>query len=137
VQGLEPYHWLTGQWQPEEIQFLKKRFAKLETEWTLSEESELIDLGGQGVLSPDYVFTHQPSGQRVVMEIFGYWRKGGLATRMELLKQHGPSNVLLAISEELHVGEELTEGLPQEVYTFRTIPNAKEVLSRLNQMREG
>ncbi len=133
-QGLEPYNWLTGQWQPEEMQFLKKRFAKLKTDWTLSEDVELIDLGGQGVLVPDYVFVHQPTGRRVLMEIFGYWRKGGLATRLELLKKHGSKNILLAVSDELHVDEELTEELPQEVYRFRTIPNAKEVEQRLNQM---
>ena len=68
------------------------------------------------------------------MEIFGYWRKGGLARRLELLKKHGPPNVLLAVSEELHVDEELTAELPQEVYTFRTIPNAREVLERLDGM---
>lgn len=132
--GLEPYHWLTGQWQPEEMQFLKKRFAKLKTDWVLSEEPELVDLGGRGVLVPDYVFIHPPTGKRVLMEIFGFWRKGGLATRLELLKQHGPPNVLLALSEELHVEEELTGDLPQEVYTFRSIPNAREVVERLDEM---
>lgn len=135
--GLEPYQWLTGQWQPEEMQFLKQRFGKVTTDWILSEETELIDLGGQGVLVPDYVFVHKPTGQRVLMEIFGYWRKGGLAKRLELLKEHGPPNLLLAVSEELHVDEELTEDLPQEVYTFRSIPNTREVAERLDRMLEG
>lgn len=132
--GLEPYNWLTGQWQPEEMQFLKKRFAKVKTDWVLSEEPELIDLGGQGVLVPDYVFVHPPTGKRVLMEIFGFWRKGGLQSRLELLKQHGPPNVLLALADELHVEEELTGELPQEVYTFRSIPNARDVVNRLDEM---
>lgn len=132
--GLEPYAWLTAQWQPEEMQFLKHRFDKVTTDWTLTEEPELIDLGGQGVLVPDYVFEHKPTGKRVLMEIFGYWRKGGLARRLQLLKEHGPPNLLLAVSEELHVDEELQEELPQEVYTFRSIPNAREVVERLDQM---
>lgn len=134
--GLEPYKWLTGQWQPEEMGFLKKRFAKLKTDWVLSEDPELIDLGGEGVLVPDYVFVHPPSGKRVLMEIFGFWRKGGLATRLKLLKKHGPPNVLLALSEELHVEEDQTGELPQEVYTFRSVPNAKEVVKRLDAMLE-
>ena len=136
-QGLEPYHWMVGQWQPEEMQFLKKRFPKQKTDWTLTEETDLIDLGGEGVLVPDYVFLHEPTGKRVVMEIFGYWRKGGLAKRLELLKKHGPPDILLAVSEELHVDEELTADLPQEVYTFRTIPNAREVADRLDGMLKG
>ncbi len=132
--GLEPYHWLTGQWQPEEMQFLKQRFAKLKTDWELTEDAELIDLGGQGVLVPDYVFVHKPSGKRVFMEIFGFWRKGGLTTRLELLKKHGPKNVLLALSDELNVEENRTEDLPQEVYTFRTMPIARDVVKRLDEM---
>ncbi len=132
--GLEPYAWLTGQWQPEEMQFLKQRFDKVSTDWLLTEEPELFDLGGQGVLVPDYVFVHKPTGRRVLMEIFGYWRKGGLAKRLELLKEHGPQNVLLAVSEELHVDEERAGELPQEVYTYRTIPNAREVVERLDRM---
>ncbi len=132
--GLEPYRWMVGQWQPEEMQFLKKRFAKIDTDWELGEEAELIDLGGEGVLVPDYVFVHPPTGRRVFMEIFGFWRKGALTRRLELLKKHGPPNILLALSEELHVEEEQTEGLPQEVYTFRSIPNAREVVKRLDEM---
>ena len=134
--GLEPYHWMVGQWQPEEMQFLKKRFAKLDTEWELTEEAELIDLGGEGVLVPDYVFVHQPTGRRVFLEIFGFWRKGALTRRLELLREHGPTNILLALSEELHVEEEQIAGLPQEVYTFRSIPNAREIVKRLDEMLE-
>lgn len=134
--GLEPFQHLTGQWQPEEMQFLKKRFAKLETDWLLSEELELIDLGGWGVLVPDYVFLHPPTGNKIYMEIFGFWRKGSVGSRIELLKHHGPANVLLALADELHVEEEQTEELPQEVYRFRSVPNAKEVLTRLDAMLE-
>ena len=117
------------------MQFLKKRWEKLKTDWRLSEEPELIDLGGQGVLVPDYVFEH-PSGKKVYMEIFGFWRKGGVHSRIELLKNHGPKNVLLALADELHVDEEKTQELPQEVYRFRSVPIAKEVAQRLDAMLE-
>ena len=134
--GLEPFQHLAGQWQPEEMQFLKKRFAKLETDWQLKEDPELIDLGGEGVLVPDYVFFHPPTGKKVYMEIFGFWRKGSIGSRIELLKDQGPKNVLLALADELHVDEEKTEQLPQEVYRFRSVPNAKDVVERLDAMLE-
>ncbi len=60
------------------------------------------------------------------MEILGFWRRGAVESRLELLRRHGPRNVILAVSRELRVDEE-TADLPGELYTFRTVPVAREV----------
>ncbi len=132
--GLQPYTRLTGQWQPEELAWLPEQFDKLATDWQISTDAELVDLGGRGVLVPDYVFEH-PSGQRVFMEVFGFWNKGAIASRVELLRQHGPGNLILALSKQLATGREGLEELPGEIYVFRASPIARKVLKLLEEQR--
>ena len=133
-EGLRSHTHLTGQWQPEEMQFLRIQFPKIKSDWTILEETELLDLGGEGVLAPDYVFEHSPSGQRVYMEILGFWRRGAVDSRLALLRRHGPKNLILAISRELHIEQEELEELPNDVYLFRSAPVASEMVKRLKKM---
>jgi predicted nuclease of restriction endonuclease-like RecB superfamily len=135
--GLRPYAHLSGQWQPGEMAWLLEEFPKLESDWDISSQAELIDLGGKGVLVPDYAFRHRPTGRRVFMEVFGFWRRGAVASRLNLLREHGPENLILALSKELHVGEEDMADLPGEVYVFRSVPIAREVLGLLTRWEGG
>ncbi|MCH9650554.1 MAG: DUF790 family protein [Deltaproteobacteria bacterium] len=129
--GLKPYNRLTGQWQPQELTFLPEQLARLDCGWEVSTEAELLPLGNQGILVPDYVFTHPASGRRVLMEVFGFWNKGAIASRLELLRQHGPDNLILAMSRSLASGAENLEDLPSEIYQFRTAPVARQVVKLL------
>ncbi len=131
--GLRSPSKLTGQWQPEEVSWLPRRFAELDTPWQVSTEGELVDLGGEGVLVPDFIFDHAESGTRVVMEVLGYWRRGAVESRLELLRRHGPKNLLLAISKQLAGGEEDLDQIPGEVYVYRKSPLARQVLKHLQR----
>ncbi len=133
--GLRPYTRLVGQWQPEELRWLPEQFEKLGTEWEVSTDGELVDLGGEGVLVPDFVFHHPPSGTRAVMEVFGFWKKGALASRLKLLRKHGPKNLVLAISKQLAGGQEGLDEIPGEVYVYTTTPVARKVLKILAGFR--
>lgn len=134
--GLQPIGHSTGQWMPDEVAWLEQQFNKVKTDWTISPEAEVINLGGQGVLAPDYIFVHKPTGMKVYMEILGFWRRGSVQTRLDLLKKHGPPNMILATSKELAVDEEEAEQLPGEVYVFRQTPIAREINKLLESMRE-
>jgi predicted nuclease of restriction endonuclease-like RecB superfamily len=125
--GLVTHRELRGQWQPEEIGWLSTQFAKLDSPWKLSEATEVIDLGGQGLIVPDFVFIHSRTGRRVILEIFGYWRRAAIASRIELLEATGHRDIILAVSKELRVAEGELEGLPAEIYVFRHQPVAREV----------
>ena len=130
-QGLRSHTKLTGQWQPEELQWLPKQFAELETDWQVSTDGELVNLGGEGVLVPDYVFTHKPTRTQVVMEVFGFWNKGAIESRLKLLRRRGPKNLILAVSSQLATGRDDFDDASAEVYVFRTHPIARKVLKRL------
>ena len=129
--GLAPPNHSRGQWLPDEILWLKERFPKLESDWEISTDTELVDLGGLGVLVPDYVFEHKKSRRRVFMEVFGFWRRGAIEGRLRLLKEHGPENLILALGRQLRVDDDALENVPGEVYQFRDAPIAREVLKLL------
>ena len=73
---------------------------------------------------------------KVYLDFLGYWRSGGVRTRLDLLSQYGPPNLILAISAELAVDEETSTGLPGEVYEFRRTPVARDILKILETMVE-
>lgn len=133
--GLTPYGHLTGQWQPEELTWLPEQFSKLESPWEVSTDGALVDLGGQGVLVPDFAFRHRESGFTVYMEVLGFWNKGAVAGRLKLLRHHGPANLLLALSKQLAAGRDELDELPGEVYVFRQAPVARQVLAALERLR--
>ena len=132
--GLQPHTRLTGQWQPDELTWLPEQFDKLDCDWRISTDAELVDLGGRGVLVPDYVFEHA-GGLRVYMEAFGFWNKGAVASRLELLRRHGPENLVLAISKQLAAGRDALDDIPGEVFVFRAAPVARKVLKLLEELR--
>ena len=132
--GLKPIGPSTGQWVPEEVAWLEERFGRLNTVWGMAAGSEIIDLGGRGVLVPDYVFTHPATGTKVYLDFLGYWRTGAVRTRLDLLRHHGPPNMILAISDDLAVDDETSAGQPGEVYRFRRTPVARDILGILDAM---
>ena len=132
--GLKPIGPSTGQWIPEEVAWLEDRFDRLKTVWRMAAGSEIIDLGGRGVLVPDYVFTHPASGTKVYLDFLGFWRSAAVRTRLDLLRRHGPPNLILAISDDLAVDDESSSGLPGEIYRFRRTPVARDILGILDAM---
>ena len=134
--GLRPYGRLPGQWQPEELGWLPDQLAELDAGWSVSTDGELVDLGGQGVLVPDFVFVHRDTGKRVLMDVLGFWNKSAVASRLRLLRRHGPPSLILAISKQLAAGQEGLDDLPAEVYVFRSAPLARQVLKILKTFVE-
>ena len=127
---LQSHTKLTGQWQPDELLALPDAFNKLNSPWKVEVGGDLVDLGGEGVLVPDFEFTHE-SGKKVQMEVLGFWRKGAVESRLDLLHRHGPKNLVLAISSALAAGREKLEDLPGEVYVFSRQPVARKVRKAL------
>lgn len=130
--GFAPPNRLLGGFVPEELNWFVEQFTKLESEWNVSDQSEIVDLGGRGVLVADFVFTHRGTGLVVPFEVLGYWRRSALESRLRLIRQHGTADLLLGIGRDLRVDEESLEDLPGEVYVFRSVPIAREVRERLD-----
>lgn len=116
-----------GAYETREATWFAERWLALDSGWELIRDAGLVEQGGEGVVVPDFSFR---KGKRVAhLEILGFWRKGTVARRLELMKRYGPQNLIIAVSKR-QCGEKTAE-LGDAVVSFaETIP-AKEVLKRV------
>lgn len=134
-QGLVTHARDVGAWLPELIEGFALRFAELSEAWQIDREVPLLNLGGELVV-PDFRFVHQ-DGFEASLEVLGYWRRGGVARRLELLAERGAPNLILAVDQGLKLGSEGVKGLSGPVVPFRELPNARTVLRALERLRKG
>ncbi|MDR3637656.1 MAG: DUF790 family protein [Isosphaeraceae bacterium] len=122
----------TGTYVPAELNAFVERFRHVAPAWELTEATDVIELGRDGVWVPDYRFVHRVTGLDVFVEVVGFWKRSSLERLLRLLPKHGPKRFLLAISDRLKVDEEALESLPGQVLRFREIPNAPELAAQLD-----
>lgn len=120
-----------GAYVPAELTAFVERFRQVAPAWELTEATDVIELGREGVWVPDYRFIHRATGVDVFVEVVGFWKRSSLERLLRLLPLHGPQRFLLAISDRMKVDEEALETLPGKVLRFREIPNASELAAQL------
>lgn len=133
-QGLVSHYPDRGVYVTREEQFLMDRFADLTTSWTLERRSEVVDLGGRGVLIPEFVLRHKTDGRVAYVELMGFWKREYLEARLALLKAEGPKNLILAVPWRLRGADDEFEDAPGEVLFFKDVIIAKELLERAERV---
>lgn len=123
----------TGAYVPPEINAFIERFRQVAPAWEVSEATDLIELGREGLWVPDYKFVHKASGLDVYLEVLGFWKRSSLDRLLRLLPEHGPPRFVLALSERLKVDDEALDALPGQVLRFKEIPNAPELAGLLDR----
>ncbi len=131
--GLRTHYADRGVYITDEEAHFVKRFSETAKGWALDKRPEIIDLDGRGVLVPDYVIRAE-DGREALFEIVGFWRKSYLESRGELLAQHGPKNLVLAVSQRLRASEDTLESMPGAVVFFKDVIPVKEVLARCQEV---
>ncbi|MHB1562252.1 MAG: DUF790 family protein [Isosphaeraceae bacterium] len=125
--GLVTHQADTGTYTPAELSAFVDRFRQVAPDWELSESTEVIELGRDGVWVPDYRLVHKASGTDVFLEVVGFWKKTSLERLLRLLPMHGPPRFVLAVSDKLKVDEEALSEMKGPVLRFKEIPNASEL----------
>ncbi len=98
--GLQSHYRSRGTWQSDEEKLLRKKLAAIDG-WQVSSSTEILSIGGQDVVVPDLVLTHDATGRRALIELVGYWRSDYMKRRAALLATHAPANLLLCVSRRL------------------------------------
>lgn len=80
-----------------------ERWEATRTDWQLEREVNLLPIPGS-VMVPDFRLVH-PDGRDYLLEIVGYWRPEYLRKKFAQVAKAGVSNLILAISEKLNLGE--------------------------------
>jgi predicted nuclease of restriction endonuclease-like RecB superfamily len=135
--GLVSHEADRGMYVPAEIKAFAERFRQVVPTWELSECTEIIELGREGIWVPDYRARHKASGTDVFVEVLGFWKRSSLERLLRLLPRHGPPRYVLAISERLKVDEGALGELPRSIFRFKEIPNAPELAALLDTFVGG
>ena len=95
----------TGVYVPAELTAFVERFRQVAPAWEISECTDVVELGREGVWVPDYRVVHAASGTDVFIEVLGFWKRSSLERLTRLLPLYGPPRFVLAISDRLKVDE--------------------------------
>ena len=114
-------------------QSFANRWKKLNSEWKLEREVDLIPLPGS-VMIPDFRFVH-PDGRDFLLEIVGFWHPQYLQKKFYQVKKAERDNLILAVSERLNLqkaGINFND-LPNRLIWFKNKLSPRDVLQVLNQ----
>lgn len=134
--GLISHYQDSGSYTPPELNAFVERFRQIAPAWEVSEASEIVELGREGVWVPDYKFVHRKTKTDVFVDVVGFWKRSSLERLTRLLPRLGPPRYVLAISEKLKVDEEALGELTGPILRFKEIPNATEMAALLEQFVE-
>ena len=98
------------------------------SDWTVSRRARVLDLGGEDVLIPDFTL-RSPDGREAHVEIIGFWRRSYLERRMDVLRRHGPANLVLCVSRRMATEKsaELLE-LSDRIVDFAEVISLRRVI---------
>ena len=120
---------------PDEVETLLARWGKRDSRLQARVASEVLSLPGVGVCVPDLVFEDPSTGERVFLEVLGFWRRAAVFQRAELVQAGLRDPVLFAVPSRLRVSEEvLPLDLPGALYVYKgsLLPGAVE--TRLEEL---
>ena len=122
-------------WISEDVRRLHLQLSERTTEWQVEHSDDLLNLPGFGVCVPDLTFTHKETGQKVYLEVMGYWSRNAVWKRVELVEAGLPHPIIFAVGKRLRVSEDiLDDSLPSQIYVYKGVMLAKSILERLEQM---
>ena len=132
--GLVSHQADAGTYAPAELKAFVDRFRQVAPAWEISDWTDVLELGREGVWVPDYRLVHVASGIDVFVEVLGFWKRSSLERLTRLLPRHGPPRFVLAISDRLKVDEEAIQELAVPILRFKEIPNATELVALLDRL---
>jgi predicted nuclease of restriction endonuclease-like RecB superfamily len=135
-EGLVSHQAETGAYVPPEATMFVELFRKKIADWELREETEIIPLGKQ-VWVPDYRLVHRATGNVVLLDILGFWRRSSAERHLAMLKEHAGAPFIVAISDQLNVEDSELEALPDHVVRFRNMPLPDEVAKRADLLNQN
>ena len=117
---------------PGEVAALLSDLRHQESPWQAAPADDILDLPGIGVCVPDLEFVHRESGQRVLLEVLGFWSRAAVWKRVEMVAAGLPHPIVFAVGKHLRVSEEvLGDDTPAALYVYARTMNARAILERV------
>jgi predicted nuclease of restriction endonuclease-like RecB superfamily len=117
---------------PEDIATLLVELHQQQSPWQATPSDAILDVPGVGVCVPDLEFAHRATGQRVFLELLGFWSRAAVWKRVDMAEAGLPFPIVFAVGKHLRVSEEaLPATLPAALYVYARAMNARAVLDRV------
>ncbi len=112
-----------------------EKFGGKRGKWLLTREDEVLVLGDT-VMIPDFALTHKDTGQRILIELVGFWHPDYLRRKVEKVRAAQCQNLLLLVYEGINLSREALRDVPSEVLYFKNKPVLKDVMTVVEAMAE-
>lgn len=117
-----------------EVEALLAAWTSLGARWTARPCERVIALPGEVVVAPDVVFDDPATGEEVFLEVFGFWSRTAVFTRVEQIRRGLGGRMILAVGKHLRVSEELLgDDDAGEIHVYKTAISARAILERLER----
>jgi uncharacterized protein len=84
------------------------------------------------VCIPDLSFEHAQTGERVYLEVLGFWSRDAVWKRVELVQAGLAHRIVFAVGQHLRVSEAALDAeLPGALYVYKRTMSAKAILERV------
>ncbi len=113
----------------------EEKFGGKRGKWLLTREDEVLVLGDT-VMIPDFVLTPKDTGQRILIELVGFWHPDYLRRKVEKVRAAQCQNLLLLVYEGINLSSEALRDVPSEVLYFKNKPVLKDVIATVEAMAE-
>jgi len=113
----------------------EEKFGGKRGKWLLTREDEVLVLGDT-VMIPDFAVTHKDTGQRILIELVGFWHPDYLRRKVEKVRAAQCQNLLLLVYEGINLSSEALRDVPSEVLYFKNKPVLKDVMAAVEAMAQ-
>jgi predicted nuclease of restriction endonuclease-like RecB superfamily len=120
---------------PRELEAFARRFETIAPGWKATTDVPVLFAGEKGekrALVPDLRFAHEASGREGWLELVERGRRESVARRLESLVRGEPPGLIVALAKNLADSLGAAD-LPRAVIVFRSLPDAREVLAKLEE----
>jgi predicted nuclease of restriction endonuclease-like RecB superfamily len=115
-----------GTYTPPELAMFAESFTEKVKGWTLTAEPNPVPLD-DGVWVPDFKLVQAKTKKEVYVEIFGFWRKGGVDALYQRLHRAIPGKFVICVSGQLRAEDEKDAEFREGIYHYKRTPLPDEV----------
>jgi len=115
-----------GTYTPPEVAMFAESFAAKVEGWSIASEPNPLTLD-DGVWVPDFKLTHKETKKEVYVELFGFWRKGGVEALHQRLQRSIPGKFVLCVSGQMRAEDEDDASTKAGIYQYKRTPLPDEV----------
>jgi uncharacterized protein len=120
---------------PNQSAALLGELGQIDSPWHASAADAILDVPGLGVCVPDLQFVHRETGQRVFLELLGFWSRAAVWKRVEMVERGLSEPIVFAVSKRLRVSEEvLPDQVPASLCVYGRALGAAAVLEKVSQV---